>query len=34
VAIGNPKVPTTEMSAQYLLATMILTAVSLDVGCS
>ncbi|WP_069650109.1 nitroreductase family protein [Caloranaerobacter ferrireducens] len=34
LVIGNSKVPTTEMSAQYLLATMILTAVSLNVGCT
>ena len=32
VALGNPKVPVTELSAQYLLGTMILTAQSLDVG--
>ena len=34
VAVGNPRVPVTEMSAQYLLGTMILTAVSLDIGCT
>lgn len=30
--IGNPKIPVTEMSAQYLLSTMILTAESLNIG--
>lgn len=34
VAVGNPRVPVTEMSAQYLLGTMILSAVSLDIGCT
>jgi NAD-dependent dihydropyrimidine dehydrogenase PreA subunit/nitroreductase len=34
IAIGNPKVPVTEMSAQYLLGTMILTAISLNIGCT
>ncbi len=34
LTIGNPRVPTTEMSAQYLLETMMLTAVSLDIGCT
>ena len=34
IAIGNPKTPVTEMSAQYLLSTMILSAVSLNIGCT
>ncbi|RPH26060.1 MAG: hypothetical protein EHM93_19725 [Bacteroidales bacterium] len=34
VAIGNPRMPVTEMSAQYLLGTMILSAVSLNIGCT
>jgi NAD-dependent dihydropyrimidine dehydrogenase PreA subunit len=34
ITTGNPGIPVTEMSAQYLLGTMILTAVSLDVGCT
>ncbi len=34
VTIGDPRVPVTEMSAQYLLGTMILTAVSLNIGCT
>lgn len=34
VAIGNPRTPVTEMSAQYLLGTMILSAVSLNIGCT
>ncbi len=34
IAIGNPKTPVTEMSAQYILSTMILSAVSLNIGCT
>jgi NAD-dependent dihydropyrimidine dehydrogenase PreA subunit/nitroreductase len=34
LAIGETRIPVTETSAQYLLATMILTAVSLDIGCT
>ncbi len=34
LAVGEPRVPVTEMSAQYLLAMMIVTATSLDIGCT
>lgn len=34
LAIGEPGVPITEMSAQYLLSIMILTATSLGIGCT
>ncbi len=34
IAIGNPRMPVTELSAQYLLGTMILSAVSLNIGCT